>query len=482
MNKKLSTLLAIAILVSSLAACQSVTGTDAAANKGDSQLERKIVTTSTPLPSSASKQNEAAQLPQNGERIQKQLKNKAGTVELTIDAQVVRQDNNTFPAVKIVPQKFSQQQADSIIAALVGNQKFYSATQLSRESINKQIIFYKQRLEKTPESNKEKQDLYKSFIKEYEAMLATAVPKADFGSATRKFSKSDSSQYSESIDGKFQKNGHEYVLTIGNSQDNKQSDAAMHMVGPNTYSKMDRVSSNAANSKVKIPYSQALQQAQQLVKDMQSDLTLEDSFEVAVLDPPEAGGTGEKGYYYQFIFTREVNGFHMVYDTADQISSLKEEENNKSPAPWPYEYLSITINEDGVQDLNWVGPSKVEELLNNNVTMLKFSDVMNVFSQMIFVKHKAWEDTVQYNKDYKKAVITIDRITLGLARVQSGKQFFLIPVWDFYGTEDYIMADGTSASKQNGNTDDSGMMRDSLTSFLTINAVDGTVIDRNLGY
>jgi len=318
MNKKLSVLLATAVFASMLTACQGTPTKPIVVSKGDGQLEQKIMATETPVPSSDNNRNgtepspPSTKIPPNGERIQKQLQNKAGTVDLTVDAEVVRYDNQSFPAVTIVPQKFSQQQADSIIQALVGDLKFYSPTQLSREKLNDTIIFYKQQKEKAPD---DKKDNYESIIKKFESMLATAVPEEDLSLSSKQFSKAASIQYSESIAGKFQKNSHEYVLRINNNEDGTLSDVDMSMVGPGTFSIVNRAGSDTADSLVTISYNQALQQAQQLVKDMQSDLSLEDSF-VVESEPDEQSGIDKKNYAYQFIFTREVNGFHVVYDTS----------------------------------------------------------------------------------------------------------------------------------------------------------------------
>lgn len=50
----------------------------------------------------------------------------------------------------------------------------------------------------------------------------------------------------------------------------------------------------------------------------------------------------------------------------------------------------------------------------------------------------------------------------------------MIPVWDFFGSM-------TSESEYNGETE-SNTSKDPNESFLTINAVDGSIINRNLGY
>ena len=84
-------------------------------------------------------------------------------------------------------------------------------------------------------------------------------------------------------------------------------------------------------------------------------------------------------------------------------------------------------------------------------------------------------DNMQYENS---RVYNIDRIVLGYARIYEpstdAHTGILIPVWDFFGSM-------TSESEYNGETE-SNTSKDPNESFLTINAVDGSIIDRNLGY
>jgi hypothetical protein len=60
----------------------------------------------------------------------------------------------------------------------------------------------------------------------------------------------------------------------------------------------------------------------------------------------------------------------------------------------------------------------------------------------------------------------------------NSKDYLVIPVWDFYGNS-------IGATGNESHTDDEywGMMANNPDrSFLTINAVDGSIINRNLGY
>ena len=66
----------------------------------------------------------------------------------------------------------------------------------------------------------------------------------------------------------------------------------------------------------------------------------------------------------------------------------------------------------------------------------------------------------------------VDKILLSLQRINeqdSAENGLLIPVWTFYGDSTFHYANGHSSTKTEQG-------------FLTINAIDGSIIDRALGY
>ena len=72
--------------------------------------------------------------------------------------------------------------------------------------------------------------------------------------------------------------------------------------------------------------------------------------------------------------------------------------------------------------------------------------------------------------------VQIDRITLGYMRVyepaSDSRSGVLVPVWDFFGSRELVT-----------NSTDAGYTYHTPgESWLTVNAVDGTVINRALGY
>lgn len=160
---------------------------------------------------------------------------------------------------------------------------------------------------------------------------------------------------------------------------------------------------------------------------------------------------------YGFWFTRGVNGVSTTMDLTDSNPWLT--------SSYQYERAFLLINDKGVNELNWTSPMRVTGTVSSNAQILPFDRVLTRFKAQFFDRYALSNPAVDH------ATFTINRITLGLMRVQvkdaSGK-YMLIPVWDFYGS-----ASGKTNAAASGHT---------LHSFLTISALDGSTINRSLGY
>ena len=97
---------------------------------------------------------------------------------------------------------------------------------------------------------------------------------------------------------------------------------------------------------------------------------------------------------------------------------------------------------------------------------------MNIYEKMMIVTNA---DNLTYENS---RVFNIDCIVLGYARIYEpstdAHTGLLVPVWDFFGSR---KIDSEYDGETYSDTTDWPTW-----SFLTINAVDGSIIDRSLGY
>ena len=136
--------------------------------------------------------------------------------------------------------------------------------------------------------------------------------------------------------------------------------------------------------------------------------------------------------------------------------------------------------------LQWQAPSVLKEELNENVSMLPFEDMMEIFAQQF---ENNYAHVSEYGAEYiTKREYTIDRIALNYMTVarRNSDEYLVVPVWDFFSSAVYTYSDDYMTEVYDHYILDENNQRivdygDNF-SFLTINAIDGTVIDRALGY
>lgn len=146
---------------------------------------------------------------------------------------------------------------------------------------------------------------------------------------------------------------------------------------------------------------------------------------------------------------------------------------------WAYENLSVWIDRDGIQAFEWAAPIRVCSTVVENAALLPFDEIMEIYLRMVHTKFAAAINLTDPDLRYGATIRSqydIDRIELTLQRIQEPDVWdsaLLVPVWNFYGVntrtevEDYIESEES---------------RWLCNSMLSINAIDGTVIDVHKGY
>jgi len=116
--------------------------------------------------------------------------------------------------------------------------------------------------------------------------------------------------------------------------------------------------------------------------------------------------------------------------------------------------------------LNDVGETVVE-----NCKLMSFDDIVDIFKKMMPVQY----NTTALGDGILDAEYNVTSIEFGYTRISEENTDYsglLVPTWSFYGTQ-------TITYKS-----DSGeyVVSNSMNPILTINAIDGSIIDRYMGY
>lgn len=137
---------------------------------------------------------------------------------------------------------------------------------------------------------------------------------------------------------------------------------------------------------------------------------------------------------------------------------------------WVYEYMTVAVDDGGIANVYWQGPLNVTEVLTENTAIEPWSDIQDVFENMIVIQNATYEDI----NTCTSVAIDITRVSLSLQRVMERDSYttgLLVPVWNFYGTVTCEQTDGEPMVLQCG-----------YTPIISINAIDGSVVDVGKGY
>lgn len=161
--------------------------------------------------------------------------------------------------------------------------------------------------------------------------------------------------------------------------------------------------------------------------------------------------------HYILRYVRDIDGAFVTFDrTSKHAEGWNGDDYVKKD--WPAECIELRISDDGIVGFDYNAPLEEMETVVDSSAMKTFEEIKNIFEKMVIVANA--QEGVQ-------VFIEIDRVVLGYARISEADSYdtgLLIPVWDFQGRRTY----------GNGLTD--------YGSLLTVNAIDGSVIDRSLGY
>ncbi len=166
-------------------------------------------------------------------------------------------------------------------------------------------------------------------------------------------------------------------------------------------------------------------------------------------------------YSYEIECVRTVDGVPASYSneysggTGDAATSI-----------WGYENMNCTVNKNGIAQVNWNAPLAIKETVNEDAQLKPFAQVKEIFEKMMLVKYEAAAESSLADN------YSIDRVELSLHRIAEQNSYeygLLVPVWNFYGTATHEYEEGSAVTTVSR-------------SLMSINAIDGSVIDIQKGY
>ena len=176
--------------------------------------------------------------------------------------------------------------------------------------------------------------------------------------------------------------------------------------------------------------------------------------------------------FYTFCFTRTVNGFPETH-TSDYLGTVAfDPDFGKYQELWQYEYFEVTVKNDAVTSASWRNPGEII-VENENVKIIPWEEAKEIFLKQMdrLMSPNISEEDLQLGILGDNREIYITKIELGLTKIlmANSDEYKLIPTWTFSGYDKGRLVNKPETAG-------------AITCFVTINAVDGSVIDRGLMY
>jgi hypothetical protein len=142
---------------------------------------------------------------------------------------------------------------------------------------------------------------------------------------------------------------------------------------------------------------------------------------------------------------------------------------------WAYEKLNVFVNDRGVTELFYETPYSVDETLVENCKLLPFDRIQEIAQKMILIAAQPYSGPGAAIRS-QSTEIHVKEVRFGYARItetNADHSGLLVPAWTFMGdeTDQCVYIDDTQGTN----------VRNHKT-LLTVNTIDGTIIDLGVGY
>ena len=432
------------------------------------------------------------------ERYQFEMEASNGNLSVKVDADVIVPQGNRMPIYRVQAVPFSQEVSDVLFRELCGDTEMWQSMPITKDRTQDEIIVVKRRiaeLEANPELAREPDDLMWAIsdLKQLEKQLSTApetvdreradgklremkIPDTDsvyigFSSQERPYTgyitytANEANKWGYISNGKqFSVYNNEEYATFGIRYINSDSLPMVNVENaPILLITDDADVTESILSQVRYKPSEAKAMVQALLDKTGLDMVVDSIYLKSDAQVWKGAERPAAYYQYEVYCVRMADGYPCSY-----VNEASTPENDVTGMSWWYESLVFWVNGNGIVTMLWDSPIEVLETVLEDAQLLSFSDIQQTFERMMRVKYAP-------QAKYSTLDFQINRVTLSLHRIveQNSNEFgLLVPAWNFYGksTESHMLGDEQQVTERVGE------------SFMTINAIDGSVIDNRKGY
>lgn len=526
MKKTLPIFFVVVIVIVSLTGCQATPDKPVVIQKDlEQMIEKGMEQSETASPTPETELSYAELCSHYGVPERFQTTVTEGKLVINCDVKIELPDTMALPMARVKAGGFTQEQVYKFWDALVGDTEMYhTAEQPDKEYWQQQILEkqaelaaetdegmaeflellindFKELYQSAPEHNElitsdgtfQASEMNEVGIDEslgtFESIHATAAPYQD--NAMMFYVRNDVKNYNGAVYSGTDEQGNIHTLaprscaSLSFTKEGLSSDYSHYWQGKVISNVTDllRTDDTTDNCKLTVTPQQAMETVKQLLMDMEvEDMMIDAAFlcssnaknmtDLGVYEGDyQDGDPGQQAYVFRML--RKVDGVKVESTHGMSQTSVEMavgEEKMAVGKEWAYEYMLIAVDDEGVCSFNWYAPLEITEHLTDNTTMKPWGDIQNIFEKMLMVQNATYENI----ESYKSVSFDITHVSLSLQRIMERDSYttgLIVPVWNFYGTTTFTEQDGRI------------MKFDSFYKpLISINAIDGSVIDVDSGY
>lgn len=457
MKRIFALLLCLALLI----ACVPTPTEDFVANKAEGRLEGLIEEDAVEAYAPSSESRSLKSRLGAPETLQEELTGKVwgGTMHVNIDAAVEVPDVGAVPVCTIGKKRFSAAEKERLVKSVIGDGPYYNPNRSisERDDLKKTIERYQTLIDELWKSPNGTQEEKERWVKDMEAernQFVRALQKLEVDETMHPWSGSFSD---ESIS----------VATVSND------DVHVHDTRLVSYALSGIDLSDSFHRRHAIRTDAERQAAETarayLAERFETELVPMSISRLEDLDGWDGRRYDQSVSTYYVEFLPQYNGI-LCYpgitehgsDTGRQSAGYETDYTMELPS----ERVFVMVRDGSVVGLDYDMPMEILRTDNENVTLLPFQKIMEIFRSHVFLNY--YLDRIDGKDGEETFHVTAVRLCYALTRKADSDEFYLMPVWDFALDTRTYSEDGAWSYK--------------TSCILSINAVDGSVVDRQVGY
>jgi beta-lactamase regulating signal transducer with metallopeptidase domain len=420
-----------------------------------------------------------------------------GRLNIVADVDVELPAVDKLPAATAVLRAFSQQEIETVVKAVLGDGlTFTESVDFTKESLQAEILTIKQNLAEQEALMAAgewpaKGSWYgEDSVKEYESRLADAPSESELKAKDLSIETlEDYDQTYQGIRVRTTVDGQTYVIRAGDVV----LPEAVHSIRIATGGTYGAYFGGTYRDE---PYGVALTKDEAAAQAQAIAAQLTDELKLCYVVPTATGKEEtDRNWGWACVFMREINGCPTAYATEDVGSSMESEEQK----PVRYEKMVIVMDDMGVISFKWENPMTVTSIDNADVAVLPFDEIAQAAVKQLAVRNKWSVENDEGEEVDPGCTVNVTRVELGLMRVMKADsaEYYYIPVWNFYSDVEHTQSyqdkwnkgeDYEEVMAELKGVDERGNPNFRLSDYpqawgsVTINALNGSVIDRDKGY